>query len=238
MKRLHVRYGWRHFFGPDPYPYTLELVAQRDDTRSQAQFVLDALGPPGQLILDAGCGQGRHSVLFAEGGHRVVGLDLSANAVSVLADRPDVWPVVANLVHLPIADGTFDAVVSLYSSIGYDRDLVPALREFRRTTRKRGQLVIDLTNVRSRRIGSESLSTGKGYYITQTIGSRRWHLAVALKSESAALYGFSYPVPRLRKLLRLLACTGWTSPSVFGDYDGEEYCPSSSKRILVIAWAS
>src|SRR2546426_6271910 len=33
--------------------------------------------PPHALVLDAGCGNGRHTVPLAEAGHRVVGLDRS-----------------------------------------------------------------------------------------------------------------------------------------------------------------
>jgi SAM-dependent methyltransferase len=46
--------------------------------------LLDAgwFGPPGSAVLDAGCGTGEHALLLAERGHRVVGVDLAAEAIA------------------------------------------------------------------------------------------------------------------------------------------------------------
>jgi len=40
-----------------------------------------AFGPPGTAVLDAGCGTGEHALLLAARGHRVVGVDLAAEAI-------------------------------------------------------------------------------------------------------------------------------------------------------------
>jgi SAM-dependent methyltransferase len=46
--------------------------------------LLDAgwFGPPAAAVLDAGCGTGEHALLLAERGHRVVGVDLAAEAIA------------------------------------------------------------------------------------------------------------------------------------------------------------
>ncbi len=40
-----------------------------------------AFGPPGTAVLDAGCGTGEHALLLAGLGHRVVGVDVAAEAI-------------------------------------------------------------------------------------------------------------------------------------------------------------
>jgi SAM-dependent methyltransferase len=41
-----------------------------------------AFGPPGRAVLDAGCGTGEHALLLASRGHRVVGIDVAAQAIA------------------------------------------------------------------------------------------------------------------------------------------------------------
>ena len=79
--------------GPDPRPSRWFDTAYADGGtptwdlgRPQAavERLLDAgwFGPPGSAILDAGCGTGEHALLLAEHGHRVVGVDLAAEAIA------------------------------------------------------------------------------------------------------------------------------------------------------------
>jgi SAM-dependent methyltransferase len=78
---------------------------------------------PGAEILDVACGWGRHSVALAQSGFRVTGMDLSdtllRHAASV-AERAGVaveWHR-GDMREIPFR-GRFDAVLSLFSSLGY-----------------------------------------------------------------------------------------------------------------------
>ena len=71
----------------------------------------------GTVVLDAGCGKGRHLLLAADfGAAQVVGLDLS-EAVEVARQHTDHLPQVdvvqGNLLAPPLGDGTFDLVYSI-----------------------------------------------------------------------------------------------------------------------------
>ena len=117
---------------------------------------LEALGAtsladvqPGAEILDCPTGFGRHSVVLADEGYRVTGLDRShtllAEAESMRGDAE--WPrfVHGDYRELPFEDASFDAVFNLFSSLGYlerDED-VGVLREFRRVLRPSGALVVE-----------------------------------------------------------------------------------------------
>jgi ubiquinone/menaquinone biosynthesis C-methylase UbiE len=113
-----------------------------------AAIRLAGVEPPAE-VLDAPCGYGRHSLVLAEAGYRVTGADRSP----VLLDearrrsRGGEWPrwVQADHRQLPFGDGSFDAAINLFSSVGYrgeDGDRM-TLAEFRRVLRAGGSLVIE-----------------------------------------------------------------------------------------------
>lgn len=53
-------------------------------TDQEVDFLMDALGlEPGMLVLDVGCGPGRHALAFAKRGVRVVGVDISERFVEI-----------------------------------------------------------------------------------------------------------------------------------------------------------
>jgi SAM-dependent methyltransferase len=85
-------------------------------------FVARHCSCPGRL-LDLGCGTGRSLIACARQGHTVVGVDLSDGMLVIArqraeAERVSVELVRANLVQLPLADGSFDHAVCLFSTLG------------------------------------------------------------------------------------------------------------------------
>jgi SAM-dependent methyltransferase len=120
------------------------------DPREEALGAANLAGvePPAE-VLDAPCGYGRHSVVLAEAGYRVTGADRSQVLLDEARRRSGGgdWPewVRADHRELPFDDASFDAVLTLFSSLGYrgeegDR---ATLREFRRVLRPAGALVIE-----------------------------------------------------------------------------------------------
>jgi len=86
----------------------------------------DTLGvTPGDLVLDLGCGFGRHAYEFARRGASIVALDAGAEEVAqvratfgAMADAGEIdlattriGTVRGDALHLPFADGTFDRVI-------------------------------------------------------------------------------------------------------------------------------
>lgn len=91
-------------------------------TAQEVAFLAELLDlRPDDRILDVGCGPGRHASALAQRGVSVVGADLSPAFARLAAAGPHpgqeggTTPVfcVADARHLPLADGSFTAVLSL-----------------------------------------------------------------------------------------------------------------------------
>lgn len=68
--------SWEQFFDE----YATQYMRNRftANTRAEVDFILEELSlPPESLILDMGCGTGRHSIELAKRGYRVTGVDIS-----------------------------------------------------------------------------------------------------------------------------------------------------------------
>ncbi|MDB5067328.1 MAG: methyltransferase [Chloroflexi bacterium] len=64
----------------------LREVVRRELITTQLREQLAAVGPPPLRVLDAGCGQGTEALRLAHAGHRVTGLDSSAELLAHFAD--------------------------------------------------------------------------------------------------------------------------------------------------------
>jgi SAM-dependent methyltransferase len=88
----------------------LRAVASRDPLTRHLASRLGTSGP----ILDAGCGLGQYVVLLREQGYDVVGGDYSLEALHTHRDAYTESPLVGlDLGHLPLADGSLEAQISL-----------------------------------------------------------------------------------------------------------------------------
>ena len=119
-------------------------------TREEALGAVALAGvEPGAEILDCPVGFGRHALVLTEVGYRVTGLDRSETQLAEAERRRGdaEWPrlVRGDYRELPFEDASFDAVLNLFTSLGYlerDED-VGVLREFRRVLRPGGALVVE-----------------------------------------------------------------------------------------------
>lgn len=113
-ERFLANKKWPH---DDVHPYVVAWLARHGVRR----------------VLDVGAGYGNLTRLLPEAAMEGVHLDISPAMLS-LAPRPAVR---ADGAHLPVADGTFDAVTALYTLYHYDDPRLP-IREARRALRQGG----------------------------------------------------------------------------------------------------
>jgi len=134
----------------ETYLRTYLPFLNEERTREEALGAVSLAGiEPGAEVLDCPVGYARHALVLVDAGYRVTGLDRSeAQLAEAERRRGDAeWPrlLLADYRELPFADASFDALLNLFTSLGYlerDED-VGVLHEFRRVLRPGGALVIE-----------------------------------------------------------------------------------------------
>jgi ubiquinone/menaquinone biosynthesis C-methylase UbiE len=134
----------------DAWVRYLDRVAQLDQMAAVKRRITDGLAlRPGDVVLDAGCGTGDDTramaALVAPDG-RAVGVDDHEPVLAEARRRAagsglPVEFVLADVEHLPFADGTFSACRS-ERMFQHTRDPLTAMRELARVTRSSGQVVV------------------------------------------------------------------------------------------------
>jgi ubiquinone/menaquinone biosynthesis C-methylase UbiE len=107
--------------------------------------------PPQSRLLDAGCGTGRAGLALEKMGYRVTGVDLSLSMLAggrALSAQSKLSA--ANLLALPFADGSFEAVIMFFGALQH----IPggtrrrqAIAEMARLVQPGGYLILGLDNV-------------------------------------------------------------------------------------------
>jgi SAM-dependent methyltransferase len=150
MRELRSNLERGGFFDHPVYLRTVR--AERTDADSADEALAAArlaCCKPGALILDAGCGNGRHAVPLAGAGYRPIGFDRSAPLLAAgrrsAGSAP--WPVFIRgcYSNLPFGAERFEAVLSLGTALGYlgDDGDQRALCEFHRVLVPGGRLLIE-----------------------------------------------------------------------------------------------
>ena len=92
--------------------------------------------------LDAACGTGRHAAYLASLGHRVTGIDATAEMLEIAkAGVPAAQFKTADLAAIPLQDGSMDFAVCTLA-LTHCADLGPPIRELARVVRPGGHVVI------------------------------------------------------------------------------------------------
>jgi SAM-dependent methyltransferase len=215
------------------YSFRLDKLDSAEEALAAAR--LAGCEPPAE-ILDAPAGFGRHSLPLAQAGYRVTAVDRSQVQLDEGRRRAGdgEWPrwVRADFRGLPFENGSFDAVLCLFSSLGYrgeggDRQ---TLTEFLRVLRPGGALVIE-TMHRDRLMaifqergwepleGDAIVAEGRRFdYVAGEIETD--HILFA----DGDRRGFTYKlrVYTATELVRMLDDVGFGPVSCFGDYEGGE----------------
>lgn len=127
-----------------------EAVAERylDERKKDIRdvgFVQAALArlPDGAAVLDAGCGAGVPVTCMLAERFRATGVDISARQVALARKLvPEASFIEADITRARLPDGTFDAIVSLYTIFHIPRaEHAELLAHYRRLLRPNGLLV-------------------------------------------------------------------------------------------------
>ena len=133
------------------HPRYMRLTA--DASGTPFSLFVDFGGLAGRDVLDAGCGSGIATQLFAEAGANVTAIDLTEWAVETTRRRLTAFGLdgavlQADAEQLPFPDRSFDLVFS-WGVIHHSSDMDRALRELVRVCRPGGELVLMVYHRRS-----------------------------------------------------------------------------------------
>ncbi|MEJ6589566.1 MAG: class I SAM-dependent methyltransferase [Crocinitomicaceae bacterium] len=222
------------------------LYQNRNDEEAK-RFIQALLGvlklTPNSSLLDLACGKGRHAVTLNSSGHRVLGVDLSAQSIAAAKGFEN-----SNLsfaVHdmrKAIQGETFDCVFNLFTSFGYfdsHEENERVCEAIYKMLKPGGQLVIDFMNatkVINNIVEKEQKSlNGIDFNI-----SRKYTGTHILKEirfvDKGEHYHFTERVQTIdrEQFVKLLA-PYFNIKFTFGSFDLDEYIPEKSERLIIIA---
>jgi len=146
---MNIHEAWWVDFFNGPFG-ELQLRDERvQATVRQVDRIVGSIGPAPRRILDAPCGAGRHSLELAQRGYDVVGIDFNPQVLAAARTTAEARGLNAvfqqhDLRHLDV-DGEFDAVLCLWTSIGYFSELEneQSLLNLAKAVKPGGTLILD-----------------------------------------------------------------------------------------------
>jgi ubiquinone/menaquinone biosynthesis C-methylase UbiE len=228
----------------------LEMYAPRhepEQTEAEALGAARAAGvEPGAAILDCPCGFGRHSLVLARAGYRVTGADRSQALLDEArrqAGDTELELIQADYRELPFADASFDAVLNLFTALGYvgKEGDGQALREFRRVLKPGGRLVVEtMQRDRLARIYSprtwDRIPTGfvlEERTFDQAEGVMRASFIYIRESGEQLEYPYTIRCYTPSELVEMARESGFETVKTYGGFDGEEL--TLDARLVLVA---
>lgn len=221
----------------------------RFDPEAQARFLAEKLAlRPGELVLDAVCGHGRHAIPVARQGVRVRGFDLSELEISRARDAAgqagvDARFAVGDMRAPPFGDGSFDAAFNVFTSFGFfddPADDLATLTGIRRALRVGGRFFIDTVNpfLIARRFSARDWErTSDGLLV---LHEREWDFLAGVMRTRVTLEGaeprthmFSVRMYTPDALRRALEAAGFRVREAYGGWDGSALGLEGRRLIFV-----
>lgn len=225
-----------------------------ESTEAEVDFIERHLGlTPGSHLLDVPCGSGRHTLALAARGHRLTGVDISAEAIgyarrAAAEAHVDVELIVAEMRDIP-RNGSFDAAVCMGNSFGYldfagTREFVAALAG---AVRPGGGLVIDFGATaesvlphysgepRTMRTGDIAVVATSEYEVAGSRLISRYHFTRGADELKVTAVHHVYTSAHLGQLLTE---AGFTDIRRYGGPGGEPYQLGAGRLLLTAGRAN
>ena len=244
--------SYMEFFGDDYLGAYHETISD-ENTLIEIDFVQQVLRlPVGSEVLDLCCGHGRHSVLLAQAGLKMTGLDLSERYLKQAASYAKSVGIELHLVHSDMRqipfESQFDAVINLFTSFGYlssDNEDVHVLKQVSKALKPDGRFLIDLINrdwVVSNNLADERKTAPNGTVYQEhrelDLVNGRIKNTFTVTTPRGATYksdGLTIRLYTLGELKSMLSDAGFTIKAVYGGYKSQLYNNEARRMIIVSA---
>lgn len=215
-------------------------------TEAQVRIVENYI--KGKLILDAGCGIGRHSILLSEKGYEIIGIDSSELYIEIAKKKASELKLgniefIKKDMREPLGDSIFDGIINLWSSFGYfdDDTNYKIIQNFNNALKKGGKFIIDLENrdyiinhfvyeTFKEKEGVFILERRKFNPITSVISTHR----IFLFKDQRKDYIRHLRIYTVTEISNILRNCKFQIDSILGDYDGSKF-HQNSQRIIILA---
>jgi SAM-dependent methyltransferase len=222
------------------------LYKNRDER--EARFFIENLCnflaiKPNSSLLDLACGKGRHSITLNELGHKVLGVDLSQNSISVAKQQErrglhfevhDMRKIIPGL--------SFDVIFNLFTSFGYFDSSVEnkkVIFSVANMLYEKGIFVIDFLNadkvVANLVSEEEKMINGIQFLIKRIIeGEHIYKKITVIDKNETKNYVERVQLLRLGDFEKLLS-PEFKILHTFGNFDLQKFDATSSDRLIIIA---
>jgi len=229
--------------------YYQQLYRHRNDKEAEKfiELVLAELQPAdNSVMLDLGCGTGRHSKYLASKGYTVFGLDLAASSIRQAKQFASEslyflkWDM-----RKAFGNNNFDFVFSFFTSFGYfssKDENKKVIKNMATALKNDGTILIDYLNATYAEDHlvpvEEKEIDGVWYHINRWADERFIYKRIAImdqKQFSPVSYTDQVAKFSLDDFDHFFEENGLDIISVYGDYNLNEYDAQSSKRMIITA---
>lgn len=144
--------SWTEKFFDKYYLKTHFPVLTEEKNKQQVDFIESVLKPEKNAkILDLPCGYGRHSILLAERGYNVTGIDFKEEFINIAKENAkhlDNVNFIVNDMRKINYENEFDFVMNIFTSFGYfsEKENIEVLRSMVKALKKGGKIIIETIN--------------------------------------------------------------------------------------------
>jgi|YelNatPaOPRAMG01_1025707.scaffolds.fasta_scaffold16209_5 ubiquinone/menaquinone biosynthesis C-methylase UbiE len=241
---------WRDEYFSKAYYEFLARHLTKERTKKEVDF-LEVVVPikKNMLILDLGCGFGRHCIEMRKRGYKVIGVDRSYDLLEIAKKKAneenlDIDFYLLEYKNLNQLNYSFDVVLSLYTSFGLNsyKEDKETLNEVYKILKSKGRLLIDIENREALLrhfipyswdimndfvlLSEHKFEPETGYYISKRIIYNRNTGEVKEFFRKIYLYTAS-------ELSNLLEDSGFKVLRFMGDYEGHKYHIASHRLIIL-----
>lgn len=194
------------------------------------------------ILLDLGCGKGRHAIYLNSLGFNVVGADLSKNSIQYAKQFENKsLKFIEHDMRKPLKS-TYNAIFNLFTSFGFfedDNEDIAVLQHIKNALKPNGVAVIDFMNVEKviSNLVPEETQTIKG--ITFKIRRYVQHDFIVKEINFDAdgkhhTYYEKVKILDLPKIKKYLNAVNFKIKHIFGNYQLENFNQKTSDRLILV----
>ncbi len=217
------------------------------EARKLVSLIIEKLSPPpGSGIIDLACGYGRHSLIFAEKGYRVTGVDISQTLIELARTEAESRKLDAEFVrgnyHELEWHEEFNIALNLFTSFGYDDEDEINFNLFttaHRLLKPLGYFVFDFFNSNHVQTNLEttSLEEMDGVIVEQKreiIRDTVFKEIIIRRGGETERFEEKVKLYKPGLLKEKLVSAGFRILDLYGDYNGSNFNDEKSRRFLAI----